>query len=78
MEFTPVYILPSLKCLLLILEETSKREAEHCEAKEKMKIELQKKWQEMYKEWMRTTEAKIIELQAANDMLKRMLGNPPP
>ena len=27
----------------------------------------------MYKEWMRTTEAKIHELQAANDMLRAML-----
>ena len=41
-----------------------------------MKTELQRKWQEMYKEWMSTTEAKIVELQAANDMLRRMLDNP--
>lgn len=56
----------------------SQREAEHCSDQERMKTELQKKWQEMYKEWMGTTEAKIHELQAANDMLKRMLGNQHP
>ena len=61
------------KILSYFLENTSRKEAEYCESLEKTKIELQKKWQEMYKEWMRTTEAKIHELQAANDMLRAML-----
>jgi len=55
----------------------SQKEAEFCETQEKTKVELQRKWQEMYKEWMRMTEAKIMELQAANDMLRRNLGQPP-
>ncbi|XP_067951379.1 coiled-coil domain-containing protein 149-B-like [Watersipora subatra] len=56
----------------------SKKEAEHCEILEQSKRELQIKWQEMYKQWMSTTEGKIAELQAANDMMRRMLQQSAP
>lgn len=59
--------------LIYFPDEISSKEAQHCDTLERTKAELQKKWQEMYKEWMGTTEAKITELQAANDMMRRML-----
>jgi len=56
-----------------IIEQASQMEAEHCNQMEKTKEELQIRWQTMYKEWMRTTEQKIVELQTANDIMRQTL-----
>lgn len=60
--------------LRTLTNELSVKEAKWCEQEEAMKTTLQKKWEQMYLEWMRTTEGKIAELQATNDLLRTMLN----
>ncbi|XP_071958299.1 uncharacterized protein [Antedon mediterranea] len=59
-----------------LFTELSIKEAHWCEKEEQLNLKLKLQWGEKYREWMAVTEAKISELQAANDLLRRYVKPP--
>ncbi|XP_046570978.1 uncharacterized protein LOC124279216 [Haliotis rubra] len=58
--------------------ELSVKEAGWCDREEKLKLQLQQSWGEKYKAWMESTEAKIMELQQTNALLRGYLKKQKP
>ncbi|KAK7106650.1 cingulin-like protein 1 [Littorina saxatilis] len=61
-----------------LVTELSIKEAKWCEAEEQLNLKLKESWGEKYKEWMKTTEAKIADLQCTNQLLRHYLKKASP